>query len=520
MAMATVAGLASALILPIINTAAQMASHKEASFRLLVLFVIMVAIYSVGQRYFMSRSIAGVEQMLDRLRVRLADKIRHCDLQPLEQIGRTVIYSSITKETTTISQAALVLVVNMQFAVLTFFTAIYVLFLSPIAFFLTAGSTFLIVLAYRARLKKINVQLYESMKKENELFDALTNLLEGFKEVRLNRKRSDDLFHDLEEISHSVADVKSTSMAQISATFVVSQIFFYILLGLIVFVVPRLTSTYTDQVVQITTAVLFLIGPITSMVSSAQNVAAANVAAATIGGIEDILDKSISQSGERTELRRSFREIEFDNVVFHYADKSGGGFTVGPLNFEVRAGEVIFIAGGNGSGKSTFLKLVTGLYYPSQGAIRLDGEALTPATYDAYRSLFATVFTDYHLFRRLYGLHDIPQAKVEATLQLIELADKTAVRDSAFETLDLSAGQRKRLALMVSLLEDRPIAIFDEVAADQDPAFRRKFYKEVLPLLKKGGKTVIAVTHDDRYFDEGDRLLKMDEGRFVNDDAA
>ncbi|HEX7679875.1 MAG TPA: cyclic peptide export ABC transporter, partial [Thermoanaerobaculia bacterium] len=108
----------------------------------------------------------------------------------------------------------------------------------------------------------------------------------------------------------------------------------------------------------------------------------------------------------------------------------------------------------------------------------------------------------------------------DATLQLIELADKTTVRDSAFETLDLSAGQRKRLALMVSLLEDRPIAVFDEVAADQDPAFRRKFYKEILPLLKRGGKTVIAVTHDDRYFDEGDRLLKMDEGRFVSDDAA
>jgi putative ATP-binding cassette transporter len=100
------------------------------------------------------------------------------------------------------------------------------------------------------------------------------------------------------------------------------------------------------------------------------------------------------------------------------------------------------------------------------------------------------------------------------------LTGKTQVVDGKFDTLELSGGQKKRLALVVSLLEKRPVCVFDEVGADQDPAFRRKFYKEILPTLLQEGKTIVVVTHDDKYFDVADRLLKMDEGRFVTDDAA
>ncbi|HEX8619804.1 MAG TPA: ATP-binding cassette domain-containing protein, partial [Thermoanaerobaculia bacterium] len=153
-----------------------------------------------------------------------------------------------------------------------------------------------------------------------------------------------------------------------------------------------------------------------------------------------------------------------------------------------------------------------------QGIIRVDGRTLTPEMYESYRGLFAAVFSDYHLFHRLYGLLDAADDEIQRRLELIEMQEKTRVADSRFETLDLSGGQRKRIALLVSLLEDRPICIFDEMAADQDPGFRRKFYQEILPLLKQEGKTIVAVTHDDRYFGDADRLLKMDEGRIVNHD--
>ena len=95
---------------------------------------------------------------------------------------------------------------------------------------------------------------------------------------------------------------------------------------------------------------------------------------------------------------------------------------------------------------------------------------------------------------------------------------RPASRTGEFNTVDLSTGQRKRLALIVSLLEKRPILLLDEWAADQDPEFRRKFYFDLLPALHRAGVTVVVVTHDDRYLDEMDlpaRRLRMDEGRFV-----
>ena len=290
--MAMLAGISSALVLPIINTAAALASTRENSLRLLLLFALVVSIFAVSQSSFMLRAVSEVERALDRVRTRLANKIRRCDLGPLEQIGRTAIYNSITKDTTTISRAALMLVVCVQAAITIVFTAVYVLLLSPLAFFMTVASTVAIGFAYRWKLKQIHVQLQESLQRENELFDSLTHLLDGFKEVRLNRDRSDDLFARFSEISHSVTDLKTTSMTQIARTFVLSQVWFYLLLGVIVFLVPRLTETYTSDIVKITTAVLFLIGPITSLMNSAQSLAAADAAVENIDRIEAMLDRS------------------------------------------------------------------------------------------------------------------------------------------------------------------------------------------------------------------------------------
>jgi len=516
---AGLAGISNALVLAIINAAAEQASEDKASTRSLFLFALTLGIYATSQWYLMRTAATEVEKILDRLRVRLADKVRRCDLQPIEEIGRTVIYASINKETSTISQAALMLIMSAQAAILIFFTAIYVAALSMVAFLLTIIITSLLAIFHLRRVKKLNAELHITMQRENDLFDALTHMLEGFKEVRMNRRRSDDLFAHYVEISQSAAERKTHTQTAIARMFIFSQLSFYILLGVVVFIVPRINDTYSNELVKITTAVLFLVGPISSLVGTMPNLAQADAACENIESLDAALDKCITRRGDPPEPRRTFREITFEHVVFHYDDPVyGSTFTVGPIDFTLRAGETVFISGGNGSGKSTFLKLLTALYYPQQGIIRVDGQTLTPETYDSYRSLFATVFTDYHLFDRLYGLYDVPPATISERLDLIEMSGKTRVVDSEFETLELSGGQRKRIALLISLLEDRPICVFDEMAADQDPGFRRKFYREILPLLKSEGKTIVAVTHDDKYFGDADRLVKMDEGRIVNHD--
>ena len=205
--------------------------------------------------------------------------------------------------------------------------------------------------------------------------------------------------------------------------------------------------------------------------------------------------------------------------MFRYVDKSSEAtFQVGPVDFTLRSGDLVFITGGNGSGKSTFLKLLAGLYKPESGEITLDGVQVTDNERDAYRALIAAIFSDYHLFRRLYGIPDPGPAEINRLLAQFRLLDKTSVTNGEFRTLDLSGGQRKRLALIVGLLEKRPILLLDEWTAEQDPEFRRKFYDELLPQLTQTGATVVVITHDERFLDEWHlpaRRLRMDEGRFV-----
>ena len=192
--------------------------------------------------------------------------------------------------------------------------------------------------------------------------------------------------------------------------------------------------------------------------------------------------------------RKPFDKIEMRNIEFRYVDKcSEAVFKVGPLDFTLHAGDLVFITGGNGSGKSTFLKLLAGLYQPDSGEILLDGVRINDSTRDeSYRALIAAIFADYHLFQRLYGIADPDPAEVDRLLTQFRLEDKTRLADGEFRTIDLSSGQRRRLALIVSLLEKRPILLLDEWAADQDPEYRRKFYFELLPALNEAGTTMVV----------------------------
>ena len=125
------------------------------------------------------------------------------------------------------------------------------------------------------------------------------------------------------------------------------------------------------------------------------------------------------------------------------------------------------------------------------------------------------ILTDFHLFDRLYGLGEVNEDRVERLLEEMGISDKVRVENGVFSTLDLSTGQKKRLAIVVTLLEDREILVFDEVAADQDPQFRKYFYEKMLPRLREQGRTVVAVSHDDRYFHVGDRVVKMEYGAML-----
>jgi putative ATP-binding cassette transporter len=209
--------------------------------------------------------------------------------------------------------------------------------------------------------------------------------------------------------------------------------------------------------------------------------------------------------------------IELRGVTYAFPAKEGSKpFVLGPIDLAVAAGELLFIVGENGSGKTTLVKLLLGLYEPREGAIFLNGEPVTATTRDDYRQLFTTVFADYYLFDDLIYGGALP-AEALPYLEKLDIAHSVTVKDRHFSTTDLSTGQRKRLALVHAYLEKRPVIVTDEWAADQDPAFRKIFYTELLPELKREGKTLIVVSHDDRYFDVADRIVRMENGRIIED---
>jgi putative ATP-binding cassette transporter len=191
-------------------------------------------------------------------------------------------------------------------------------------------------------------------------------------------------------------------------------------------------------------------------------------------------------------------------------------FALGPIDASIGSGELVFVIGGNGSGKSTFVKMLIGLYPPQSGEIRLNGEVITKITQDWFRQHFSVIFSDFFLFQKLLGVDAAVLAEVaQDGLRRLHMDHKVRIERGAFSTVDVSQGQKKRLALVAALLDDRPFYVFDEWAADQDPQYKDVFYGDLLPALRRQGKGVIVVTHDDRYFHLGDRVLKLDDGRIV-----
>jgi putative ATP-binding cassette transporter len=521
--MSGLGGVSNAAILAAINAGAQSAGNGEVSVSAATLFVVALLLFIKTQHYILIATTVEIEAIIHKLRVRLMDEVRHSELLPLDAIGRAAIVAAITKETTTLTQATNMVAFAGQGVVLVFFVGIYIAYLSLLAFAVSVVVICVAGVIFHIKSRQVAAGTREAAEWDNRLFDRLIDLLDGFKEVRLNRSRSDDLFDDVVEVSRKAANIKIRSQSESYKQLVFSQSAMYLLLASVVFMVPAFSDTKGGSITQVTTALMFVVGVCMGIVQTIPILQAADVASDNIERLEAKLRAIVGETQLDLEPRSRFDKIEMRDVVFSYMDKSSEAvFRVGPLNFTLHSGDIVFISGGNGSGKSTFLKLLAGLYEPDSGELLLDGVHVDDTNRDAYRALIAAIFVDYHLFQRLYGIVDPGPGEINRLLTQFRLTDKTRLTGGEFTTLDLSGGQRKRLALIVSLLEKRPILLLDEWTADQDPDFRRKFYDELLPDLKQAGETVVVITHDDRYLAELDlpaRKLRMDEGRFVGQDS-
>ncbi|MGS0891586.1 cyclic peptide export ABC transporter [Burkholderia stagnalis] len=509
-------GGGNALLIALINQALGAPPERlaEIGWRFAAVVVAVLAARAVSQMLFMSLG----QRAKAMLRMRTIRRIGDASYPDLEQLGSAKSLSVLTQDLDTI----VVFFVNlptiaMQGAVIAGCLA-YLGYLSWQILLFAAATIGIAMLGFRVVQGRALTDLRDSRRNEDDLVRHFRALFDGAKELKLHRARRDAFVGEMLEPGVEAVRVQRTRGYMLYAAAASwGNLILFAFIGLTLFVLARWFQIDGRVASGYAMVFLYMIMPIEGLLAAIPSVSIARVAFERIEQLDADLPRE-PVGGER--LVHAFERIELDGVTHRYV-RDGESFTLGPIDLSFAPGETVFLIGGNGSGKTTLAKLITGLYAPEGGRILLDGVPVDAATRDRYRHLYSAVFNDFFLFDRLFGIDAAARERARTLLDALQLSHKVAIDGGAFSTLDLSQGQRKRLALLVAYLEDRPFYVFDEWAADQDPLFKDVFYRQLLPELKARGKTVLVISHDDRYFALADRCVKLDYGRIVaTSDAA
>jgi putative ATP-binding cassette transporter len=455
------------------------------------------------------------------LRRDLIRKILGVPLRNLEELGPPRILVALTDDIFNLTQALLAIpLISVNVAIL-LGGAVYMGILSWQILASIFGLIIFGAIGFRLIVASAFRHLNLAREEEDRLFSYFRALTDGIKELKLHRRRRSAFFY--ENVQTTTENYQRHNVAA-ETRFIAAQtwnhLLYFALIGLILFLVPTLAHLSRETLSGYVITTLYLMGPIAGVMSSFSLFGRANVALQKVEGLGVSLAESSTEacSFNQPPGEASFSRLELIGVVHSYhREQDDCHFVLGPIDLAFTPGEVFFLVGGNGSGKSTLAKLLAGLYLPERGEIRLNGRIITNDNRDDYRQLFSAVFADFYLFDNLLGLENVDlDHRAEEYLAQLHLSHRVKVRDGVLSTIAVSQGQRKRLALLTAYLEDRPFYVFDEWAADQDPHFKKLFYTQLLPELKARGKTILVVSHDDKYFHVADQIIKLDDGKIVS----
>jgi putative ATP-binding cassette transporter len=461
------------------------------------------------------------QQAVFDLRMHLSRKILATPLRHLEQIGSHRLLAALTTDVVAITNGLLGIPDICISAAVILGCLLYLGWISWMVLLPLLVFAFFGVVTYQVPLVKALHYLRLARDEQDGLFKHFRALTQGLKELKLHHSRRENF---VEEAFHSTAskyrryNVIGGIIYAAAASW--GQVLFFLLIGLLFIGLPHTGALRAQTLAAYVLTILFLRSPLESITSVLPTLGQAGIASQRVETI------GLSLSGlhqlESDQLSRHsvpcYDTIELRGVTYAYhREREDGTFLLGPINLTLRPGELTFLIGGNGSGKTTLAKLVTGLYVPESGEVRVGGRRITDQTREWYRQHFSVVFSDFYLFDSLRGLgvgeiRDL-DAKARGYLAELQVDHKVRIVDGMLSTTELSQGQRKRLALLAAYLEDRPVYVFDEWACDQDPVFKDIFYRKILQELKARGKSVLVITHDDKYLDAADRIVKLEDGK-------
>ncbi|HEJ9097406.1 TPA: multidrug ABC transporter permease/ATP-binding protein [Serratia odorifera] len=448
-----------------------------------------------------------------RLRGQLIKRILDTDIERIEQLGSASLLASLSSDIRNITLAFVRLPELVQGIILTLGCAAYLGWLSPQMLVVTAIWVAVTIFVSWVLVSRVYRHLTLVREAEERLYQDYQSAIDGRKELALNRDRAKALFQqayqpDAVDYRHHIIRADTFHLSAVNW----SNIMMLGAIGLVFFMANSLGWANTTVAATYSLTLLFLRTPLLQAVGAFPTLLSAEVAFNKVKSLK----LAAYQEAFPAAVAKPWHTLELRDVVFHYgSNEQRQGFAVGPLNLTLQRGELVFLIGGNGSGKSTLAMLLTGLYQPVSGQILLDGKLQQAQDRDDYRRLFSAIFTDFHQFQHLQGPNGAAPdaALVERWLERLNMKSKLEFDGNRVTNPQLSQGQRKRLALLLAVAEQREILLLDEWAADQDPQFRRIFYRELLPELRALGKTVFAISHDDHYFEHADRLLEMRAGQ-------
>lgn len=456
--------------------------------------------------------LAGVAiDLTAMMRDRLSQMIVKAQTYNLEEIGPSRLMAVLTRDTSQIVNAAQLLPAVMMNVVNLIGCLGFLIYLNFALFRIVMFAIAIGVVTYQVPMyfaARLAARVRQSF---NHLQEAVRGIIYGAKELKLDRVKRQSYFDNVFNANQrALATLEKQTMSVFIAAETYGDMLGFIVIGLIAFVAANYNSVRPSDLVGVTMAILYVSGPIAFILQVMPQIVAAKT---SINNVHQLFGE-FTEEQERPFLTvPNWNCIQLSNASFAY--RSTGqrdAFAVGPFNFELKKGEITFIVGGNGSGKSTLGKLLALHYSPSTGYISWDDEKVTENTVDSMRQQISAIFSDFYLFDRLLTPTLQSSEKVKEYMKLLGLQNIVTINNGIFSTLSLSDGQRKRLALLVALADNKDIYLFDEWAADQDPNFKEIFYRTILPELRSRNKLVLVISHDDRYFDVADQLIVMEDG--------
>ncbi|HSF42713.1 MAG TPA: cyclic peptide export ABC transporter [Thermoanaerobaculia bacterium] len=457
-----------------------------------------------------------------RLRMDLSRRVLAVPLRRLEELGSHRLLSTLTEDIAAIGNAVSMLPIICINVAIFLGGLVYLCWLSWQIFMVVVVLVAVGILGYQLPLVQAHELFRRARNRHDDLYDHLRSLTGGLKELKLHSQRREAFLSS--ELETTAAEFRRDNTAGMRIYTLASswgQLLVFALIGGLMFLLPQFLDFESRILTGYILTLLYLMTPLQVALNSSATLTRANVALSKVESLGIDISSGARDGEVPAEAVRepSWNRIDLAQATHAYRrEQEEGEFVLGPIDLTLRPGELLFIAGGNGSGKTTLAKLITGLYTPDQGEILMDGQLVTNKNRDTYRQRFSVVFSDFHLFRSLLGLEaDNLDAQARSFLAQLRLDAKVQIEKGRLSTTELSQGQRKRLALLTAYLEDRPIYLFDEWAADQDPVFKEVFYRHILPILKTRGKTAVVITHDDRYYDTADRLIKLENGKIVEE---